>query len=80
MGTHKQYSVGSSSKCGEPLCCRKSNGKGEGNHIAGEWGAPALLCDLNMKMLENFFEQLEHLNPRPDCIFLHLYILSLPHS
>eukprot|EP01112_Ceratiomyxa_fruticulosa_P015477 TRINITY_DN4550_c0_g2_i1.p1 TRINITY_DN4550_c0_g2~~TRINITY_DN4550_c0_g2_i1.p1 ORF type:complete len:566 (-),score=72.48 TRINITY_DN4550_c0_g2_i1:89-1786(-) len=65
-----KYSIGSSSKCGEPLCCRENNGKGEGDHIAGKWGAASLLCDLNLNMLENFFEQIESLDPRPDYIFL----------
>jgi len=65
-----EYLVGSSSKCGEPLCCRKSNGKGEGDHIAGEWGANSMVCDLNSKLLKNFFDQLENLKPQPDYIFL----------
>lgn len=39
------YEIGSQSYCGEPLCCRKSNGPGTNETAAGKWGTYHS-CDL----------------------------------
>jgi sphingomyelin phosphodiesterase len=51
-----QYTVGLSNDCGEPLCCRPPNPKGNGQTAAGYWGD--YKCDVPYQTLENLMQHL----------------------
>lgn len=51
------YSPGSKVDCGEPLCCRSWNGKGD----AGKWGD--VKCDPPADLLDNLFQHITRTEP-----------------
>ncbi|GAB1600640.1 sphingomyelin phosphodiesterase-like [Argonauta hians] len=62
------YKEGANAKCGEPLCCRESNGtpkkSGDG---AGKWG-DYRNCDLPPRTLDNLFKHLQTIQHQFDYI------------
>eukprot|EP01133_Synstelium_polycarpum_P013615 gene13615-16022_t len=50
------YVPGSTNDCGEPICCRASNGPGTGPTAAGQWGD--YKCDVSLPMVTNMFENI----------------------
>eukprot|EP01113_Clastostelium_recurvatum_P017164 TRINITY_DN2008_c0_g1_i10.p1 TRINITY_DN2008_c0_g1~~TRINITY_DN2008_c0_g1_i10.p1 ORF type:complete len:465 (+),score=115.77 TRINITY_DN2008_c0_g1_i10:66-1397(+) len=51
------YVAGMNANCGEPLCCRASNGKGNGTNAAGPWGH--YNCDLNTPMWKSMLSHIQ---------------------
>ncbi|XP_052822230.1 sphingomyelin phosphodiesterase isoform X2 [Octopus bimaculoides] len=62
------YQEGANAKCGEPLCCRKSNGPpAKAADGAGKWG-DYRNCDLPPRTMDNLFNHLRNIQDQFDYI------------
>ncbi|XP_046847921.1 sphingomyelin phosphodiesterase-like [Xenia sp. Carnegie-2017] len=59
----RQYAENTSTECGEPLCCRKYNGKGK----AGYWGS--YKCDIPMRTFEAALKRIKKSHPKIDLVY-----------
>ncbi|XP_028396329.1 sphingomyelin phosphodiesterase-like [Dendronephthya gigantea] len=58
-----QYAENTSTDCGEPLCCRKYNGKGK----AGYWGS--YQCDIPMRTFEATLKHINKIHQHIDFVY-----------
>lgn len=71
-----RYKVGTNAECPRPLCCREVCGvPPPGSRAAGPWGD--YNCDTPIPLLDNLFDQLNSLDPKPDFLIYTGFVFPL---
>jgi len=63
------YTEGNLAACNEPTCCRPENGKAPNASVAAlKWGTEAGPCDIPMRTVEQFMNQLSKMSDEIDMV------------